>query len=148
MKPVPPKHALTKVVVVDDSKQFQQSLTRLLSTVSGVAIVGYAEDVVGARKVIDAMNPDIVVPDVQLQAGDHGIDVLRHVVREHPTTKVVALSNLTWQVLKRTYLQSGADAYSCKSLEFNQAREWIAACGRHAALAGKADQRDKKIDVT
>ena len=59
--------------------------------------------------------------DVELRAGDHGIDVLRHIVREHPATKVVALWNLNWQALKLTYLQAGADAHFDKSLAFERA---------------------------
>lgn len=122
-----------KIVVVDDSKLVQRSLASLLGSVAGIEIVGYAEDVASARTLIDATRPEIVVLDVELRGGDHGIDVLRHVVREHPQTRVVGLSNLNWQVLRQTYLRAGAAAYFDKSMEFQQARDWIAACARAAA---------------
>jgi DNA-binding NarL/FixJ family response regulator len=118
------------VVVVDDSPQFRRSFARLLSSVAGISIVGYAQDVDGARKLIDDTKPALVVLDVELQGGGYGIQVLRHVAREHPLTKVVALSNLNWQALRRTYLDAGAQAYFDKSMEFQQARDWIAACAR------------------
>ena len=101
-----------KVVAVDDSKQFQRSLTRLLSTVGGVAIVGYAVDVDSAHKLIDDTEPHVVVLDIELRGGARGIDVLRYVAREHPPMKVVVLSNLNWPALRRTYLEAGAEAYS------------------------------------
>ena len=66
-----------KVVAVDDSKQFQRSLTRLPSTVGGVAIVGYAVDVDSAHKLIDDTEPHVVVLDIELRGGARGIDVLR-----------------------------------------------------------------------
>ena len=129
---------MVKVVVVDDSKQFQHSLTRLLSSVQGIAIVGYAEDAASARRLIDDHRPGIVVLDVELRDGDRGIDVLPHVVREHPTTKVVALSSKHWRALRRAYLKAGAHVYFDKALEFEQARDWIAACARSAAAGGDA----------
>lgn len=135
-------------MVVDDSKQFQQSLTRLLSTVSGVAVVGYAEDVAGAREVVDVMKPDIVVLDVELRAGDHGIDVLRHIAQRHPTTKVVVLSNLNWETLRRIYLQAGAAAYFDKSMEFEQARSWITSCAQSSSTSSANLQSDAKPEVS
>jgi len=129
-----------KLVVVDDSKPFQRSLTRLLSTVDGITIVGYAEDLETARRVIDESNPEIVVLDAELRGGDRGIDVLRLVAREHPSIQVVALSNLDWQASRRSYLDAGAAAYFDKSMEFEQARDWIAARARSAAERGDGDQ--------
>jgi chemotaxis response regulator CheB len=58
-----------KVVVFNDSKQFRQSLTRLLRSVKGIAIVGYAQHVETARIVTEATNPEIVVLDERLLAG-------------------------------------------------------------------------------
>jgi len=125
---------VVKVVVVDDSLVVQQSLGRLLTAVAGIEVVGYAEDVAGALRLIDSKQPDVVVLDVDLRDGDRGINVLRHVVREHPGIKVIALSNFTWQAMRDGFLEAGASAYFDKSMEFRQARDWIA-----ALLPGKPD---------
>jgi len=119
-----------KIVVVDDSLVVQQSLGRLLSSVPGASIVGYAEDVAGALRLIELQSPDLIVLDVELRGGDRGIDVLRCVVREHPGIKVVVLSNFTWQAMRDGFLDAGANAYFDKSMEFTQARDWIAALPR------------------
>ena len=124
---------LMKLVIVDDSKLFQDSLIRSLSTVAGIEIVGCAEQSGGACRLIDTVRPGIVVLDVELQGGSHGIDVLRYVTREHPATKVVVLSNLNWPALRRTYFEAGAAAYFDKSMEFDRARLWIAACAQGRA---------------
>ena len=128
--------AVTRIVVVDDSKLFQQSLARLLATVRGIAIVGFAEDVASACKLIDELVPGIVVLDVELRGGDQGIDVLRHVAREHPAIQVLVLSNMIWSALHRSYLHAGAVACFDKSMEFEQARQWIASCAQRAADPG------------
>jgi DNA-binding NarL/FixJ family response regulator len=133
--------AIMTLVLVDDSDLFRRSLNRLLAAVEGIEIVGHAEDVAGACRLIDDVRPDIVVLDVQLHAGEHGIEVLNHVRHKHPTTQVVALSNLNWQVLKCTYLRAGASAYFDKSMEFVQARNWIASCARSAPDARKSERR-------
>jgi DNA-binding NarL/FixJ family response regulator len=130
-----------KVAVVDDSVLVQHSVGQLLMSVPGVEIVGYAEDVAGALTLIDSRRPDVVVLDVDLRNGDKGIDVLHHVVRVHPTIKVIALSNFTWQAMRDAYFEAGAHAYFDKAMEFRKARDWIAALqgaspGRDATLRG------------
>lgn len=118
------------VVVVEDSKPFQDVVARLLSSVEGLEIVGMAEDVDGACSLIDAKEPDVVVLDVELRDGGRGIDVLRHVVREHPRVKVIGLSNRDWEFLRPVFLRAGAAACFDKATEFVQARDWLAACAR------------------
>jgi DNA-binding NarL/FixJ family response regulator len=123
-----------KVLVVDDSPPMQRSLGRLLTSIDGVAIAGYAKDVTGALSLIDATRPDIVVLDVNLLDGDRGIDVLRYLRRQRPRTKVVVLSNAGSCRVREGYLEAGADAYFDKATEFLKGRDWIAA-QRTAALA-------------
>jgi two-component system response regulator DevR len=119
-----------KVLVVDDSGAVQQSLGRLLGAAPGVCVVGYAEDVAGALRQIEAAPPDVVVLDADLRGGDRGIDVLRYVVRRHPAIRVIGLSNFNWQALRDNFLAAGAQAYFDKSTEFTDARDWIVALER------------------
>jgi len=116
-----------KVAIVDDSLAIQRSMARLLTSIDGVRIVGCAEDVAGAVALIDASRPDVVVLDVDLRHDDRGMDVLRYVKTTHPGTRVIALSNFTWQAMREGFLQAGASAYFDKSMEFTQARDWVAA---------------------
>jgi DNA-binding NarL/FixJ family response regulator len=125
---------MLKVVVIDDSVAVQQSLHRLLGAVAGVDIVGNAEAVDDALRLIQSTQPDVVVLDVDLRGGDRGMSVLRHVVREHPHTKVIVLSNFGWQAMRDGFISAGASAYFDKSMEFMKARDWIAG---HAATAAR-----------
>jgi DNA-binding NarL/FixJ family response regulator len=118
---------LLKVLVVDDSPAIQRSLGRLLSSIVGIDVAGYADDVPGALSLIDSVRPDVVVLDVNLLDGDRGIDVLHYLNRQRPLTKIVTLSNTASQKLRESYLEAGAAAYFDKATQFMQCRDWIAA---------------------
>ena len=129
-----------KLVLVDDSKAVQRSFGGLLESVPEVELVGVAEDVAGAKALIDATEPDFVVLDLELGGGDNGIDVLKHVVRHRPQMQVIVLSNFDGQKLRDDLLAAGALAYFDKSSEFLLARDWIASRAA-AATATKGDRR-------
>lgn len=116
-----------KVAVVDDSLLIQRGLARLFESVDGVEVVGFAEDVHGAIALIESTRPDVVVLDVALRQQERGMDVLRYIVKEHPDTRVIAVSNFTWQAMRDGFLQAGASAYFDKATEFTKARDWLAA---------------------
>lgn len=116
-----------KVVLVDDSLDIQRALARLLGTIDGVEVVGYAEDVSGALNVIDDRRPDVVVLDVGLRGQDRGIDVLRQVVVRHPGIDVIVLSNFGWEAMREAFIAGGARAYFDKALEFGKVADWIRA---------------------
>lgn len=115
-----------KVLLVDDSAAVQASLGGLLASVPNVEVVGCAEDVAGALHLIETRSPDLVVLDIELRQGDHGIDVLGKVMRQRPQLQVIVLSSFTWQAMRRPMLAAGAAAYFDKANEFKRARDWIA----------------------
>jgi len=115
-----------KVLVVDDSLAIQESLGHLLASIPGVTVAGYAEDVAGAIRCIHNLKPDLVVLDVELRGADRGMDVLQHVVKEHPAIKVIVMSNFTWTAMRSGLLAAGALAYFDKGSEFLLARDWVA----------------------
>lgn len=119
--------SVLNVVIIDDSLQIQRSLGRLLGTVPGVRVVGFAEDARGALDLIDAVAPDVVVLDVNLRHGDTGMSVLRQVQRRWPLIRVVVLSNMNLSRVRQDYLMAGAGEVFDKSTEFMQARDWIRA---------------------
>lgn len=115
-----------KVAIVDDSSEIQRAFAALLEPLPGVELVGCAETLPGALRLIDEQRPDVLVLDVELHGTDRGYDVLRHVTRHHPQIRVVALSNFGWHAMREAFLRAGACAYFDKSIEFVQARDWIA----------------------
>ena len=116
-----------KVLLVDDSAPVRASFGDLLGAVPGVEVIGQAEDVAGALSLIARHEPDLVVLDVELRHGEHGLQVLNWVRRAHPDLPVIVLSNFTWRAMRNELLAAGALAYFDKADEFTLARDWIAA---------------------
>jgi DNA-binding NarL/FixJ family response regulator len=116
---------MMKVLIVEDAPEVQRSLMSMLAFAAGVQVIGCAADVSGAVAMIDAQRPDVVLLDVSLRNGERGYDVLRHVRREHPSMRVVVLSNFTWSEMREGFIDGGACAYFDKSFEFRKARDWI-----------------------
>lgn len=116
---------MMKVLIVEDSPQVQRSLRSMLAPEPDVVVVGCAADVCGAVAMIDAQRPNVVLLNVSLRNGERGYDVLRHVRREHPHTRVVVLSNFNWSEMREGFIDGGACAYFDKSFEFRKARDWI-----------------------
>lgn len=126
---------MLKFAIVDDSRDVQVSMSRLLGSIDGLELVGCAEDMPSAARLIDAQRPDVVVLDIDLRGGDRGLDVLHHVKRMHPQAKVVMLSNFTWQGMRDAFLGAGASAYFDKAMQCRELRDWMSeaasADGRH-----------------
>jgi DNA-binding NarL/FixJ family response regulator len=116
---------MLKVLIVDGSPDVRRRLASQLACAADVQVVGWADDVAGAVALVDARRPDIVVLDVGLRHGSRGYDVLRHVKREHPHTRVAVLSHFSWSDMRDGFLRGGACAYFDKSREFRKACHWI-----------------------
>jgi two-component system chemotaxis response regulator CheB len=118
------------VLVVDDSPLIQHRVVAMLAGLPGVDVVGTAANVEAAIAQVEALRPDVIVLDVELEHGGKGLTVVKHVMREHGETQVIALSNFTWQAMREAYLQAGVKAYFDKALEFESARDWVAQYAR------------------
>lgn len=119
-----------RILIVDDSVAVQNALRALLHAKLDVEVVGCAEDRAGAMALIEERAPDLVVLDVELANRERGYDVLCEVRRSHPELGVIMLSNHGWQPMRKAYIDAGAQAYFDKSLEFQQAIDWIRVHGR------------------
>lgn len=114
-----------QVVLVDDSPEIQQGLTRMLESIPDVEVVGCAADVEGALELIAARRPDVVILDVALRGHERGMDVLRPVVRGFPRTRVAVLSNFGWDAMREAFLAEGARACFDKAFDLPAVREWV-----------------------
>jgi CheY-like chemotaxis protein len=100
-----------KILLVDDEKEFVQALSERLETRNLESAVAYnGED---AMAVMRADAPDIVVLDLKMPGLD-GLEVLRHVKREHPATEVIVLTGNGSESEERRAMELGAYAYMKK----------------------------------
>ncbi len=88
------KHAgPIRVLVVDDSAIVRRVLTRELSAVPGIQVVGTAPDPYVARDLVLKLKPDVITLDVEMPRMD-GLTFLRLLMRSRPTPTIV-VSSLT-----------------------------------------------------
>lgn len=89
MKPAP-----LKILVVDDSALYRQSIHNVLREVAEVTIIGSAKNGVVALEKIDQLDPDLLTLDVRMPDMD-GIELLREINRRRVRTKAIMLSSYT-----------------------------------------------------
>lgn len=111
------------VLLVDDHKIMRDGLANLLSEESDIEIVGHAANGSEAIERARELMPDVIIMDVAMpvMAGD---EATRHIRREMPHARIVALSMFEEPGLAQMMKEAGADAYLAKSGPF---RDLIAA---------------------
>jgi DNA-binding NarL/FixJ family response regulator len=108
-----------KVLIVDDSAKILRSLSRALSGMADVEVVGKAQDVAQALQLTDELRPDVVVLDIGLREGS-GFDVLRHIRQTGRSTKVILTANNPSKQHLQRGEREGADYVFDKSSEFDK----------------------------
>ncbi len=83
-----------RVLVVDDSALFRQSISSVLRDIPGVEIVGTARDGVDAIAKIQTLAPDLITLDVEMP-NMNGIETLRQMNRLRIKTRAIMVSSLT-----------------------------------------------------
>jgi len=105
--------SLITVVVVDDHPFYRDGITRGLVRSGRMKVVGEAEGGRAALELIAQERPDVAVVDYQMPDLD-GIAVLRSVVRDAFSTKVLLLSAVTDPAVVFEAIQEGARGYLSK----------------------------------
>ena len=91
----------TKILVVDDSALYRQSIYNVLREVADVSIVGTAKNGMEALEKIEQLEPDLLTLDVQMPDMD-GIQVLYEMKRRRLRPKAIMVSSLTSEGAKVT----------------------------------------------
>jgi two-component system chemotaxis response regulator CheB len=86
--------APTRLLIVDDSALYRQTIRNVLHDADDVDIVGVAKDGIDAIEKIESLDPDLLTLDVQMPDMD-GIGVLREINRRKLRPKAIMVSSLT-----------------------------------------------------
>jgi DNA-binding NarL/FixJ family response regulator len=114
-----------KVFIVEDAPAIRERLIELMAEIDGAAVVGFADTPADAITGILGTQPDCVVLDYQLIGGT-GIDVLRAVCPNAPSTTFIVLTNHANPQYRRLCLEAGARWFLDKSTEFRKIKDVIA----------------------
>ena len=108
-----------KLLIADDSTFSRQRLSHLITELTGIENIIYAEDVPSAIEAIETEKPDVVVLDIQMPGGS-GIDVLKKAQKEDQKPIFIVFTNYPYPRFRKSCLASGADFFLDKSFEHNE----------------------------
>ncbi len=102
-----------RVLLADDHTLMRAGLRVLLERQPDIAVVGEAEDGRETVKLVEALQPDVVVLDIAMP-NLNGIEATRQIVAKNPRTSVVILSMHSDESYILRSLKAGARAYLLK----------------------------------
>lgn len=124
---------MIKVLVVDDHDLVRMGITRMLSDVPGLSIVGEADDGESAITQARALKPDVVLMDVRMP-GIGGLEATRKLLQHDRSIKVIAVTACDEEPFPTRLMQAGASGYVTKGAaleEMVNAIRKVAAGQRH-----------------
>ena len=118
----------TSVLIVDDHELIRQGLRRAFERQPDFEVVGEAESVAEATRLIGMLSPDVVIFDVRLPDGS-GIDAARKAREANPNMGLVILTMYAGDDHLFAALEAGASAFVPKNAPVDE----VVAAARHAA---------------
>lgn len=120
-------NASLKVFLAEDSAPIRERLHGVFAR-AHMDVVGEAATPEGAIDQILALQPDVVVLDVQLEGGS-GMQVLKAVRSADPKVAFVVFSNNATSGYRNRFLKEGASDFLDKSTELDQLPQAVATAG-------------------
>ena len=117
------------IVLADDHDVVRRGLQFILEAEPDFDIVGEAADGLEAIRIVEHLQPDVLVVDVMMP-GINGLEVSRRTVEVAPRTNVVVVSMYANEAYVMEALQSGAKAYVLK----NSTQDELIPAVREAAI--------------
>jgi len=108
---------VTTIAIVDDHRVVSSSLKAYLESFDDLAVVGVAVSGEELLEHLDAWKPDVVLQDLLLPGGIHGIETTRRILARAPATRVIALTASVDEARLMGALRAGATAYVRKDAE-------------------------------
>ena len=105
---------VARVLIADDQTLFRTGLAGLLESDKRVNVVGQAVDGADAVKLVNELNPDVVLMDVKMPNLD-GVEATRRIVADHPDVKILILTTFDADTFVLQALRAGASGYVLKN---------------------------------
>jgi DNA-binding NarL/FixJ family response regulator len=113
MNAIAPTQKKSPVIVVEDHPVLSDGLKQLISSQPDLACVGVADDISGAKRLVEECKPDLMVLDLRLKGGD-ALDFIKTLRVECPEVKVLVLSQYDELIFAERALRAGASGYIMK----------------------------------
>jgi DNA-binding NarL/FixJ family response regulator len=103
-----------RIVLADDHEIFRDGFRVMLKKQPGVELVGEAADGEELIKLVEELQPDVVVTDIKMPKLD-GIKATTMITKKHPHIGVISLSMFDEENLIIDMLEAGAKGYLLKN---------------------------------
>ena len=110
---------MIKVLVVDDHDLVRTGISRMLSDVPGLSVIGEADS--GETAVVRAreLKPDVILMDVRMP-GIGGLEATRKLVQHDKHIKVIAVTVCDEEPFPTRLMQAGAAGYVTKGAALDE----------------------------
>ena len=108
---------MTSIALVDDHRVVSRSLKAYLESFPDLTVVGIAASGEELLDRLDEWKPDVVLQDLLLPGGIHGIETTKRILARSPSTRVVALTASIDEARLMGALRAGALGYVRKDAE-------------------------------
>lgn len=106
-----------RVLVVDDHRLLSEGVSNLLAA-HGIEVLGIASDGVEAIRLMQELNPDVILMDIRMPRCD-GLSATRQIKALRPETKILMLTTSAEDQDLFESVRSGASGYLLKSISGN-----------------------------
>jgi DNA-binding NarL/FixJ family response regulator len=113
MNAITPSKNKSPVVVIEDHPVLCDGLKHLINSQPDLACVGVADDISGAKRLVEECKPDLIVLDLRLKGGD-ALDFIKTLRVESPQVRLLVLSQYDELVFAERALRAGASGYIMK----------------------------------
>lgn len=124
-----------RILVVDDHNLFRQGLIALLNAAPETAVAGEAETGTEAIAQAQALEPDVVLMDIQMP-DMNGIEATRRILADQPGIGVIMLTMLEDNDSLFAAMCAGARGYILKGADKAEVLHTVAAVAQGQALFG------------
>lgn len=111
-----------RILVIDDEKIVCDRLTAELER-AGFAVEAYTESAQALQR-MSSQHFDLVITDIKMRGPD-GIEVMKFVNENHPSTKVIVITGFATVDTAREVLKGGAVDFIPKPFKMSQLRELV-----------------------
>lgn len=122
-----------KVLLSDDHGLFREGMRKLLEMDHDIKVVGEASDGLEALKMVDELEPDVILMDINMPTVD-GVAATREILRKRPNVGVIILTMHKEDGHAIRAVQAGARGYLLKSARATDVALAIRAVSKGASL--------------
>jgi two-component system, NarL family, response regulator NreC len=108
-----------RILLADSHRILREGLVRMFEAEEGMAVIAEANDSDKVVEMVTELNPDVVIIEPGLPGG-RGIETVKEIHVQSPTTRIVALSTCTDRLSVLGIMRAGCSGYLLKDCSFKE----------------------------